>query len=108
MRWNEYHPEGVRADKGVLLMTKLKNQLLAIDPTLTVALKNDRVNGKAQGCYGFVTSAAGKVVYVHTSSDHVYCRTAKSTKDFTGGRNQSSDNASIAQDVVDLLRAQAG
>lgn len=88
---------------------KLRNQLLAIRPTLKVELKNVRINGVLQGCSGFVTDpATGRVVYVSTDRNHgtistALVRTAKHTKDYTGGCNQFAAWADVAQDAVDLL-----
>lgn len=93
-----------------LAATKLRNQLLAEDPTLVVALRNVRVNGNLFGCSGFVTATNGNVVYVNTDHNHglredqpLY-RTARDTRDYTGGTNRTSTNAKLAADVVALLR----
>lgn len=92
-----------------LMAVKLKNQILAIDPTLKVELKNIRVNSKPYGCSGFVTNESGSIVYVSTDhnggqryNDALY-RTAKSTKDYTGGHNCFSNYENLARSVVGLL-----
>lgn len=87
----------------------LRNRILAIDSTLTVALKNVRVGGNLFGCSGFVTHPSGAIVYVNTDHNHgrhyddAYYRTAKSTRDFTGGVNHSSDYAGLPAAVVALV-----
>lgn len=98
---------------STLASTKLRNQLLAIDPTLTVALRNVRVNGALFGCSGFVTGANGRVVYVSTDHNHgtrvnqpLY-RTARDTRDYTGGVNRVSTYDALASDVVALINAGA-
>lgn len=90
-------------------MTQLRNRLLEIDQTLKVELRNQRVNGRLEGCSGFVTSpASGRVVYVSTDRDlgnlgDALYRTASDTRDFRGGLNKFADNDDLAQAVVDLL-----
>lgn len=94
-----------------ILSTKLKNRLLNLNPNLTVALKNVRINGEAMGCTGFVTdNASGKVVYISTDHNHftstqALYRTAQHTEDYTGGRNQycTYDTDEVAYHVTDLL-----
>jgi hypothetical protein len=93
-----------------LAATALRNQLLALDPTLTVALKNVRVNGALFGCSGFVTGTNGRTVYVNTDHNHgqrvdkPYYRTARDTRDWVGGYNRFSTNDALAADVVALVR----
>lgn len=93
-----------------LLATKLKNQLLALNPDLTVQLKNVNINGVKMGCTGFITDpGTERIVYVCTDNNHnpqntrVYYRVARSTKDYTGGRNQFAQHTDIAQSLVTLL-----
>ena len=91
-----------------ILARKLKNQLLALDPTLTVEVKNVRVNHETMGCSGFVTSQAGKVVYVNTDHNHgtnrkALYRTAEHNKDYRGGMNQYAPYDEVALAVVALL-----
>lgn len=95
-----------------LLSTKLKNQLLALRPNLTVQLKNVNVNGVKMGCTGFITDPdTERIVYVCTDNNHnpqatnVYYRVARSTKDYTGGRNQFAHHDDLAQSVVSLLES---
>jgi hypothetical protein len=95
-----------------LLATKLKNQLLAVEPALTVQLKNVRINGEAFGCSGFITDpATGTVVYLNTDHNHgtnydrAYFRTARDTRDYTGGLNHFADYESLAEDAVRLAKA---
>ena len=88
---------------------KLRNQLLAIRPTLKVELKNIRINGILQGCSGFITDPeTGRVVYVSTDRNHgtvstALVRYAKHTKDYTGGRNHFTPWDTLAEDAVRLL-----
>lgn len=93
-----------------LASTKLRNQILALNPEAVVTLKNVRVNGALFGCNGFVSTPDGsKHVYVCTDHNHglsydkALYRTAKHTKDYTGGSNNFSKYASLAESVVDLL-----
>lgn len=93
-----------------LLTTKLKNQLLALNPLLTVQLKNVSVNGTKMGCTGFVTDPdTSRIVYICTDNNHNpaqttgYYRVARSTKDYTGGRNQFAGYTDLAASVVTLL-----
>lgn len=94
---------------GTYAMTKLKNDLLKIQPDLVVELKNIRINGQLMGCSGFVTNPSnGKIVYICTDNNHgtspdPYYREAKNNRDYTGGRNHFSTNADLAQDVIDML-----
>jgi hypothetical protein len=92
-----------------LLALKLKNQILAIDPVLTVTLKNVLVNGVKFGCSGFITDPrTGRHVYVNTDHNHhtntnAYYRTARDTKDYTGGMNHFANYDYLAQAAVQLL-----
>jgi hypothetical protein len=93
-----------------LAMTKLKNQLVKIDPDLKVELKNVRINGQLKGCTGFVTNPAnGKIAYVSTDVDYrpglhnALNRTAESTRDFRGGMNRFAGNDELPRAVVELL-----
>lgn len=86
----------------------LRRQLLALDPSLTVTLKNVRINGALQGCSGFVVSGRG-VVYVSTDRNHgtnsrALYRTALDTRDYRGGTNHFADFADTARAVVDHLK----
>lgn len=110
MGFNEYG--ATHNTTKALLATALKNRILALDPTLTVALKNIRVNGNPQGCSGFVTDpATGKIVYVNTDHNHgtqfdnAYCRTAAHTKDYRGGRNHTSTYSELPEAVVTLVHS---
>ena len=92
-----------------LLATKLKNQITAIDPVLIVTIKNVSVNGVKFGCSGFITDPrTGKHVYVNTDHNHrtntkALYRTAKSTRDYTGGVNHTAAYEDLAQAAVNLL-----
>lgn len=94
---------------STLASVKLRNQLLALDPGLTVRLRNIRVNGALFGCSGFITGGNGRIVYVSTdinhgiNADRPLYRTARDTRDFTGGSNRFSTNASLAADIVALI-----
>ena len=95
-----------------LMATALKNRLLALDPALTVSLKNIRVNGNPMGCSGFVTNpATGKIVYVNTDHNHgtqfdnAYYRTAAHTKDFRGGRNNFATYSDLPEAVVKMAHS---
>jgi len=93
-----------------LLSTKLKNQILAIDPVLIVSLKNISVNGVKFGCSGFITDPrTGRHVYVCTDHNHftnttALYRTAKDTRDYTGGMNNFASYEDLAQAAVNLLK----
>lgn len=90
---------------------KLRNELLAIRPTLQVELKNVRINRVLQGCNGFVTDPnTGRVVYISTDRNHgtvrnALYRTAKNTHDYTGGMNHFADWDKVAEAAVQLLDA---
>ena len=94
-----------------ILSTKLKNRIRNLNPNLTVSLKNVRINGEAMGCTGFVVDpGTNHTVYVSTDHNHgtsteVLYRTAKHTKDYTGGRNRycSYDADEAAYCINDLL-----
>lgn len=96
-----------------LLSTKLKNQIKALDTDLVVELKNVRVNGEALGCTGFVTNPdTGAVTYVCTDNNHglntkALYRTAKHTKDYTGGRNNFAAYGDLADEVVKMANRAA-
>lgn len=93
-----------------LLAVKLKNQILAIDPALIVTLRNVSVNSVKFGCSGFITDPrTGKHVYVNTDHNHhtntrAYYRTAKDTKDYTGGLNHFAAYEDLAEAAVVLLK----
>lgn len=88
---------------------KLRNALNAKRSGLKVELKNVRINGILQGCSGFVTDeATGAVVYVSTDRNHgtvsdALYRTARNTKDYTGGPNNFADWDDLPDAVVNLL-----
>jgi hypothetical protein len=86
-----------------ILSTKLKNQF---SPSYAVALKNISVNGDKRGCSGFV-SLGDSIVYVNTEpcgSLGLMYRTAKHTKDYTGGVNRwAKDLDSLVLGVNALL-----
>lgn len=93
-----------------LLATKLKNQITAIDPVLIVTLRNVSVNGVKFGCSGFITDPrTGKHVYVNTDHNHhtntnAYYRTARDTRDYTGGPNNFAAYDDVAAAAVALLK----
>lgn len=93
-----------------LLAVKLKNQILAIDSTLAVSLRNVSVNGVKFGCTGFITDLnSGKVVYVNTDHNHhtnttALYRTARDSKDYTGGPNNFASYEELAAKAVALLK----
>lgn len=97
----------------MLLATKLKNQILAIDSVLSVKLRNVTVNGVKFGCSGFITDfRTGRTVYVNTDHNHhintdAYYRTAKDTSDYHGGMNHFASYEDLAQAAVDLLTKNA-
>ncbi|ANA86855.1 hypothetical protein BH772_gp030 [Gordonia phage Bachita] len=94
-----------------LAMTKLRNQIRALDTELVVELRNVRINGVLQGCSGFITNPRdGRIVYVNTDFNHgtmydqPFYRTAADTKDFRGGRNQIDSNyETLARDMVAFI-----
>lgn len=96
---------------GPYTSVKLRNDLLRLDPSLNVQVKPVRVNGAVFGCSGFVVSPSnGAIVYVSTDHNHgqmynkALYRTAKSTRDYSGGTNNACAYADLAQNVVNLLR----
>jgi hypothetical protein len=91
-------------------MTKLRNQLLKLQPDLVVKLRNVRINGALMGCSGFVIDpGSGRIVYVNTDHNHgtrpndAFYRTAESDSDYTGGRNRFSTYDELPSKVVELL-----
>jgi hypothetical protein len=94
-------------------MTKVKNRLKALRPDLVPTLHNERVNGALLGCSGFITDpATGRVVYISTDNNHgtvreALYRTAKSTRDYTGGRNHFCPFGWIVENAIELLDASA-
>lgn len=92
------------------LAVKLRNQILAIDPTLEVSLKNVAVNGVKMGCTGFITDPrTGRHVYVCTDNNHglvkdALYRTAQHTRDYTGGMNNFAKYDELAVKAVELLK----
>jgi len=97
---------------ATLASVKLRNELLALDPTLTVALRNARVNGALFGCTGFITGSNGRTVYVCTDHNHgmrvnrPYYRTATRVGDYNGGRNHVTTNDNLARDIVALINSE--
>jgi hypothetical protein len=93
-----------------LLAVKLRNQILAIDPTLSVKLRNVSVNGVKFGCTGFITDMnTGRIVYVCTDHNHftnttALYRTARDSKDYTGGPNNFAAYEDLASAAVALLK----
>lgn len=106
-RFNEYYggPAPSVRSTGGLAATKLANRLKAIDPSLTVTLRNNRVNGAFTGCSGFVSNERGQYVYLNTEGRGQRClyRTATGPRDFSGGSNRFAEPDGLAQAVVDLL-----
>lgn len=90
---------------------KLRNAILAADPKAKVELKNVRINGVLQGCSGFVLRN-GRVVYVDTDRNHgtnktALVRTARHTRDYTGGPNTFAeyDVDAVVQRILELSAA---
>jgi hypothetical protein len=97
---------------NMLLSTKLANKLKALSGDLDIQLKNIRINGEARGCSGFVTcKLTGNIVYVNTEKScysplahkNLY-RSAKNTKDYTGGINQIATDEDIAESIIKWLK----
>lgn len=94
-----------------LMMTKLRNAFHKQNPELVVELKNIRINGDPRGCSGFITNLiTGRVVYVTTERSpygplqgKMMYRTARDTKDYSGGMNRWSTVDEFVPDVLDLL-----
>lgn len=93
-----------------LAMTKLRNQLTTLNADLTIELRNIRINGDLRGCSGFITDPdSGAVVYVSTEPvfgqvrQFLY-RTAKSNRDYSGGRNRYATPDELPRAVIDLLK----
>lgn len=97
--------------RGNYAATKLKNDLVRLDPELQVELRNVRINGSLQGCSGFVTNPrTGKIAYVCTDRNNMATtralyRSAKHTRDFTGGTNRFATYDDLSRSVVELLRS---
>lgn len=93
-----------------LLAVKLRNEINSIDPVLIVTIKNVSVNGVKMGCSGFITDPrTGRHVYVCTDNNHgtntnALYRTAKDTRDYTGGMNNFASYEGLARSAVNLLR----
>lgn len=109
MTFNEYLP--LPPGTGVLAMTRLRNRIRALDAGLETHLRNIRVNGRLQGCSGFVVNpATSKIAYVSTDTNHgtrtgeALYRSAESLRDFTGGVNRFADYDSLPGEIVELLR----
>jgi ribosomal protein L10 len=92
-----------------LLSTKLRNQIHAIDSVLLVTLRNISVNGVKFGCSGFIYDPrTDRTVYVNTDHNHqtntrALYRTARDTKDYTGGPNHFASYEDVAAAAVKLL-----
>lgn len=92
---------------------KLKGRLRKLNPDLTFDVKDIKINGQTRGCSGFVTNPKnGNIVYVNTEQsmydprtlkDRILYRRAKHGKDYTGERNQWSNDKDIQRDIVNLL-----
>lgn len=95
----------------MLLMTKTKNKFSKF-PYLEFNLSNISVNGSKRGCSGFITNKLnGKHVYINTESliqafsgNKILIRTAKNTKDYTGGYNQYTTEENLVNAVMNLLK----
>lgn len=93
-----------------LSATKLRNQIKALDSELVIDLKNVRVNGALFGCSGFITDPrTGKHVYILADHNHqintrALFRTAKHTRDYTGGHNNFATYDLLAESAVFLLK----
>lgn len=98
---------------GVVSMTKVKNAIRKIRPDVIIDLRNARINGKLQGCSGFITDpATGATVYLSTDRSHglnrtAYYRTARDNRDYTGGRNHTCPMDEVAIHALDLLERAA-
>ena len=97
----------------VIGSVKLRNAIKRQDGAegLIIDLHKVGVNGRAQGCSGFVTDeVSGRTVYVSTDVNHgtnteALYRTTRDRKKFTGGRNRYApmDADAIAASVIDLI-----
>lgn len=101
-----------------LSATKLRNALRRVRPDLVIQLKNIRINGRLDGCSGFITDPdTNKIVYtrVDCSGDPfrplrtaALYRTAAHDRDYTGGRNNFADDHpdgldGLPQRIIELL-----
>lgn len=106
-RTNEY---GLPKLSGTVSMTKIKNELKRDHPELVPMISNIRINGQLQGCSGFITDpATEKHVYISTEVNHgttreAMFREAKTTRDYTGGRNHFCGLGEIVEAAVELLK----
>ncbi len=110
-RFNEYYGGATPTAKqtGALGIRKFKNDVAKLDPTLVVTGKGITLNGAPKGCSGFISTADGsKHVYFHAEvggyNYDAYCRTATSTRDYTGGRNHFAEPGELAYEAVQLLK----
>jgi hypothetical protein len=96
----------------LLLKTKLKNMFEKEKGNLELEyhLKNIVVNGSKRGCSGFIVNKNNnKIVYITTESTcaswlHPFMyREAKSTKDYTGGRNNFTTKDKLIDEVLKML-----
>lgn len=85
-----------------LLAVKLRNMF---PKTYDVKLKNIIINGDKRGCGGFI-SHNGRTVYVNTEYNPILVRTAKSDKDYRGGRNHYATPKTLTSVVEGLLKLQ--
>lgn len=90
------------------------------DKPYEVSVKNIDINGQKRGCSGFITNTStGKVCYITTEpffdggkgsglwrdeNKGVMMRTAKNTKDYTGGTNQFLNPKQIVKFAERLTR----
>lgn len=105
-----------------LSATKLRNAIRRrahSADNLDIAIKNTRINGQLRGCSGFITNSdTGAIAYVNVEFDpdldqfrgygdsdlRALYRTAESTSDYTGGRNQfSRELDDLPDDVLELI-----
>lgn len=102
---NEY---GLPKLTNAISMTKVKNAIHKINPSLTFKLSNIRINGQLRGCSGFITNPnTNKIAYINTesvlSNHKILYRTAEHNKDFTGGSNQYTDVDNYAKCIIGLI-----
>ena len=91
---------------------KVKNQLKKIFPNADMStIKNSRVNGVLDGASGFLVTDQGTVYintgigdYLRFNMGYEVCyRTAKDTKDFTGGQNNFCKLEDLANNIQRMM-----
>lgn len=105
MSQNEYTYGQPANPVGTISMTKIKNLFKREAPDLVVEkFSNQRINGVLEGASGFVINpATKKIIYVSSAygnNGELLVRSARSTKDYSGGMN----NFTTLDELIDKAR----